>query len=246
MASRPSSSSTKGKRKGAVTVVGPWLPIGVLFLRSRACSELSPVGTKMLLDACSLLMENARGNGDISLTESFLVGRGWRSKATAQAAVRELLDARLLSVTRQGGRRKCSLYAVTLWPLDCDFTKLDHGPAVCSGIDWQGRNGERAPAPTEEQPAIWRAARRDPPRKAPTENAIGTPATGVMNRVMPPPRGNRTPVEPSYAPATGVVEPKEADSVPPPRGTFLDKPSAVAFPLVASEMRLQVEVLQPT
>jgi hypothetical protein len=51
--------------------------------------------------------------------------RGWKSKETLNNARRELLEKGFIIITRQGGLRECSLYAVTFFAIDeCDG-KLD-------------------------------------------------------------------------------------------------------------------------
>lgn len=74
-------------------------------------------------NAVKLLLELARQyrpgrNGDLSIPWSMLSKRGWRSKATVQAAKRELLDARWILETRKGGKNMCSLFALTYYAID--------------------------------------------------------------------------------------------------------------------------------
>lgn len=211
-----------GKRRNGegVGVTGPWLAMPLQFLRSRACAELSPLALKLLLELCSQLGPKATGNGDLSAAPSVMRARGWTGNATRQAALDELIAAKLVCVTRQGGRRQCSLYAVTLWPMSCDFSKLDHGPGLYSVNDWRGPKDEAASRPTAENPATW---------AAPRKNKLPCPATGEPKAVMTPPRVKQAQAPPGYDPATGSIDPISASRVTPPRGTFLDKPSAAAF-----------------
>lgn len=213
--------TVKRRKGGAVTVTGAWVAMPLQFLASRACAGLSPVALKMLMDLCGQLGPNASGNGDISAAPSVMRAKGWTSNATRQAALSELIAAKLLCMTRQGGRRQCSLYAITLWPMACDFSKLDHGPGAYSVNDWRGLKDEAASRPTTEKPATWAAARK---------NSLPCPATGQPQAVMTPPRVKQGQGPPSYDPATGSIGPFSAARVTPPRGTYLDKPSAAAFP----------------
>ena len=160
------------------------------------------------------------GNGDLSAAPSVMRARGWTGNATRQAALDELIAAKLVCITRQGGRRQCSLYAVTLWPMACDFSKLDHGPGVYSVNDWRGPNDEAASRPTAEEPATW---------AAPRKNKLPCPATGEPQAVMTPPRVKQAQAPPGYDPVAGSIDPFSASRVTPPRGTYLDKPSAAAF-----------------
>ena len=209
---------TVRRRRERVSVNGPWLAIGLDFLRSRACASLSPHGTKMLIDFVSRLGPHASGNGDLSAAPEFLESRGWRSKATAQASIRELIDADLLLVTRQGGRNRCSLYAVTLWPINCDPSKLDTGPGSFTTTDWARTKGSEAPA-SKEAPAVW-----NQPRK---RDSL-TPAAGEAGSRLPPQGGKANDRTAITTPAAGEVMPKVASQLPPLRGSFLDKPSVPA------------------
>lgn len=130
----------------------------IAFLRSRVHAELSPCAAKLLFDMCGQLGWNAKNNGDLSVTPSLMRPRGWRSNATLLAALRELQEANLVVTTRQGGRNRCSLYAVTLWPMHCDISKLDYGPGCYKSTDWEA-DPDRAGPPTVERPATWRRAR---------------------------------------------------------------------------------------
>lgn len=59
---------------------------------------------------------NRLNNGDISIAYSLMKKRGWSSETTLRSAIKDLIDARFILVTRQGGRNKiCSLYALTLF-----------------------------------------------------------------------------------------------------------------------------------
>jgi hypothetical protein len=141
----------------------------------------------MLFDLCALLGPNGKGNGDLSAAPGPMRARGWGSTATRTAALRELQVAKLLVVTRQGGRRLCTLYAITLWPLQCDMNKLDAGPGAFSTRDWEGVGATLAQPPTADSPAQWRAVRK---------NANACPVAG-----QPPT---------SFAPVAGQPSPKPA------------------------------------
>ncbi|MBC9070951.1 hypothetical protein IAI53_03150 [Thauera sp. CAU 1555] len=172
-------------KKRGIAVTGAWLPLPLEFARSRACAELSPHAAKLLLDVLSMLGPNAARNGDISITPKLMRLRGWSGRETLNAAVRELLEFGLLALTRQGSRLDCSLFAVTLFPLDCDLRKLDVGPGSYRMTDWM-HGGALANAPTESSPAVWRRARKTqtvaPPRD---EVPAKRPATGRTHPAKP-------------------------------------------------------------
>jgi hypothetical protein len=208
-------SSRKGKRGVAVT--GSWQPVPLDFLRSRAAAELSPHGAKLLLDVLAMLGPNAARNGDISLAPKLMRVRGWNSSATLVAAVRELEAHGLLSMTRQGSRLDCSLFACSLYPLDCELKKIDVKPGSYLTSDWMQR-GSLAKPPDDHHPARWRRARKlnsvIPLRNETSSNHSATERT---------PQGNAPEIGTSFR--HGMKSPVLSLSIVPPRDTYLDKPS---------------------
>lgn len=180
-------------KKRGIAVNGPWLPLPIEFLRSRACAELSPHGLKLLVDMLSMLGPNAARNGDLCLTPKLMTVRGWSSKSSLSAAISELQDHGLIVQTRQGSRLDCSLWAVTLYPLDCDIRKLDVGPGSYRTTDWM-LGGALANPPTEGKKAVWRHARKGAStgaRKSAKTQTVPPPGTISPSNV--PPRDERTP-----------------------------------------------------
>lgn len=159
-------------KKRPVAVQGSWLPLSLEFLRSKVCAELSPLALKLLVDALALLGPNAIRNGDLSLTPKALAIRGWSSRASLLCALRELQDAGLIVVSRQGSRMDCSLFAIALYPLDCDLTKLDIAPG-----SFKQRDLDTTP-PHPSSPARWNRARKlktvAPPRNNTPANCSAT------------------------------------------------------------------------
>jgi hypothetical protein len=86
--------------------------------------------------------------------------RGWNSRETLGNAVAELSAAGLLIKTRQGSRLDCSLFALTLYPLDCDLRKLDVRPGCYSLSDWTLAGEGVEKPPTEHLPARWNRVRK--------------------------------------------------------------------------------------
>lgn len=204
----------RDKRRG-IAVAGTWVPLGLTFLRSRACAELSPHAAKLLLDLLAMLGPNATKNGDLSLSPKLMRIRGWSGRETLGSAATELLEHGLLVQTRQGGRKDCSLFAVTLYPLDCDMKKLDVGPGAYSARDWEkaGLN-----PPTDEYPGTWRRARKQ----------FGMPRHGTKSAKAVPPRDKVTQriiKKQALCPATGQTPPMYEHEVDPPRVTSIDLPS---------------------
>ena len=201
----------RGSKKRSVAVTGSWLPLSLNFLKSRACAELSPHGAKLLLDVLSMLGPNATRNGDIALAPSLMAIRGWTSRATLGATVRELVECGLLVYSRRGGRLDCSLFACTLFPLDCDLRKIDIKPGAYLMTDYMGDRAELANAATEAKPACWRRARGGVNSSPATERQTnktfrgGTnPTTGTHEAGDFVPPRNKTPsIPPSHRSATG-------------------------------------------
>ncbi|MCQ6963994.1 hypothetical protein GPA27_28910 [Aromatoleum toluolicum] len=213
-------------RKRRVAVTGSWLPLGLEFLRSLACAELSPHGAKLLLDCLAKLGPNATRNGDISLTPKAMAVRGWSSKSSLGAAVQELLDHGLLVRTRQGSRLDCSLFAVTLYPLDCDLGKLDEGPGSYRTIDYMGAGGGLANPPTEAKPASWRRSRKGAATGHRKEAKIKTVTPGRDEIGSERSGAGRTAAENSAefsSSSRGGTKPAVfAGLIVPPRGTFIE------------------------
>lgn len=67
---------------------------------------------------------NGNNNGDISIPISIMLSRGW-SRSTLNKAKKELIANDWIRVTRQGEKRKCSLYALSWKALDECKVKLD-------------------------------------------------------------------------------------------------------------------------
>jgi hypothetical protein len=146
---------SNAKRKERVGVVGPWIAVSIGFLRSEARTRLSPHASKLLLDVISMLKPHGLGNGDISLTPSLMKPRGWTSRATLRAAIQELWDAKLLFPTKQGHRFATSLWALTLYPIACDFSKLDINHGMHTPHDYLGSEGKLGKSVSKENPTIW-------------------------------------------------------------------------------------------
>jgi hypothetical protein len=79
--------------------------------------------------------------------------RGWHSKETLQNALEELRHYGFLTLTRQGGRNLCSLFAVTWWAIDDCGGKLDVGETRVPSNEWRhdcedwGRRARKNPCP---------------------------------------------------------------------------------------------------
>ncbi|WP_125181311.1 hypothetical protein [Thiohalobacter thiocyanaticus] len=76
-------------------------------------------------------------NGDLCAAWAIMQKRGWLSRVTLGKAIRELKDTGFIVVSRQGGKNKASLYALTWEGIDeCDG-KLDIAPRKTPPNDWK-------------------------------------------------------------------------------------------------------------
>ena len=97
-----------------------------LKLTTKAVKLLNDIGRQY----------NGHNNGDLCATYSVMKKRGWVSKRTLESALKELMYYELITLTRQGGRNKCSLFAVTWQPIDECKGKLDVKPTRTSPGTW--------------------------------------------------------------------------------------------------------------
>lgn len=68
---------------------------------------------------------NGSNNGDLCAAPSIMKLYGWTSQGSVHSALKELLALGFIEQTRQGGRNKCSLYAVSWLAIDDCGGKLD-------------------------------------------------------------------------------------------------------------------------
>ncbi len=114
--------------------------VGFLRLRhdvtqSDNFRQLTSKAVKLLIDIGS--QYRGDNNGDFCAAWTVMVKRGWKSRATLHAALNELLYYGFIVKTRQGGRNRCNLFALTWEAIDeCDG-KLDVSPKVVPSNEWK-------------------------------------------------------------------------------------------------------------
>jgi len=79
---------------------------------------------------------NGYNNGDLSATKKTMLDRGWNSGDQLNKAKREAEERGLIRVTRQGGRNRCNLYALTWFAIDECRGKHDATPTSKPPNDW--------------------------------------------------------------------------------------------------------------
>jgi len=123
-------STAKGRLEA-----GGYIALPHVVLRHDKFAQLSPRATKLFLDLYANY--NGSNNGDFSAAWSLMKNRGWRSRDQLHKAQTELVDSRFIIKTRQGGRNRCNLFAVTFWAIDECKGKLDVPATTKPPGDWK-------------------------------------------------------------------------------------------------------------
>ncbi|GMV29545.1 MAG: hypothetical protein AMXMBFR59_16700 [Rhodanobacteraceae bacterium] len=111
------------RQKGRQTTE-PFASIPIHMLRHPKFLRLSPYAKALFLYWAGLY--NGINNGDFSAANNRFREFGFRSPATLQKAKRALVEQGFAVMTRQGEKRRCSLYGLTIWPIDECGGKLDY------------------------------------------------------------------------------------------------------------------------
>lgn len=114
---------------------GGYAPFYYCVTRSQAFANLSAHANKLINDFLS--QYNGSNNGDFCATYSLMQKRGWKSKGTLNRAIKELIEAGFIEVSRQGGRHLCSLYALTFYAVNECKGKLDISPTNTPKSLWR-------------------------------------------------------------------------------------------------------------
>ncbi len=121
---------TKGRRDAGTFFGFPHAVMdstNYLRLSTKAVKLLNDIGRQY----------NGFNNGDLCATFSLMKPRGWISKSTLHEALEELLHYGLILISRQGGRHKASLYALTWHPINECKGKLDIQPTTIPPGIWK-------------------------------------------------------------------------------------------------------------
>lgn len=124
----PMGKARPGRKGGSP----PFVRLFHSLLDSPRYISLSHPAKTLLVDMARHY--NGRNNGDLCVTLKVMRVRGWRSNSTLRRALKALLGAELIMLTRQGGRNPCSLYAFTWLPVDECGGKLDIKPTATPPI----------------------------------------------------------------------------------------------------------------
>ncbi|MFA5901400.1 MAG: hypothetical protein WC829_20040 [Hyphomicrobium sp.] len=195
----------RGKQKGATKWAevdgGSAFIIPVTLLRH-------PNFTRLSANACKLVLDLGRqysgfNNGYLSAAVSILEPLGWRSEATIREAVAECIHYGLIQKTRQGGRNRCNLFALTWWKVqEKDGRPLDVRATLQASHDWKETRPAFAKQTRKKNPRH-RSGCQLPPQPVLSE-ADGT-AAGASLIDYPRSGGCDSAFENPIAPAAGVL-----------------------------------------
>jgi hypothetical protein len=127
-----------GKFKNGRNKTPPFVMLRKDVITSEQYASLSYKAIKLLIDV--LEQYNGNNNGDLCITMSVMKKKGWRSSGTLHSAKNELRDKGWIVLTRQGGRHKCSLFAVTMHPIDECGGKLEVRSTRTASNLWKKKN----------------------------------------------------------------------------------------------------------
>ena len=134
---------TRLKQKGRAES-GSYVVMPHAILESEEWAALSAFEVKLLLDVYA--QYRGANNGDLSAAWTLMKRRGWNSKDTLGRALSGLLESGFLLKTRQGGRHKATLLAVTWQSVDACAGKLDVSATKVAPGTWRkNKNLPRQP-----------------------------------------------------------------------------------------------------
>jgi DNA-binding MarR family transcriptional regulator len=112
---RPKPSAKSAKYTGRAQSWS-FLRLPHYIVESEQFDALSCSAVKLLMQIGAKY--RGSNNGAIGVPWDEMRRRGWRSKATLQAARDELVDAGWIQISRHGHNRLCNLYAITWEAVD--------------------------------------------------------------------------------------------------------------------------------
>lgn len=131
-------------RKTAYSVIGePFAAIPLSVLENPDFWRVSPTATRLLVCLASQFHAGNENNGDMCAAQSVMKKYGW-ADSTRKRALKELEDAELIYKTRQGHKKRCSLYALGWLPVnECRGKFLEIGPTKNPLRNFKGERFER-------------------------------------------------------------------------------------------------------
>lgn len=115
------------------------------LLGSRRFHALSAHAVKALMFLASQF--KGQNNGDLTIAWKVAKPKGIKSNAMLRSGVMELIDAGFVVQTRQGGRNRCSLFALAWFAIDDCDGKLDISATHAPPINWRALDGSLSEPP---------------------------------------------------------------------------------------------------
>ena len=131
-------AKSQGRRSG-----GTYVQLPHTIIQSPEYAELNAHAVKLLIDL--FIQYRGDNNGDFTAAWKVMCCHGWSSKDTLYSALNTLIAYGWIIKTRQGGRRKCSLYAVSWLPIDECEGKLDIASTRIAAGSWKQLNDKSVP-----------------------------------------------------------------------------------------------------
>ena len=106
--------------------------------------------------AVNYLAAQYRGNnnGDLCIAWKIARDKGWTSNSSLRMAVKELVAAGFVVLTRQGGRNLTSLYALAWFPIHECGGKLDMAPTPIPPNTWLKIGNLSEPIAVQREPSL--------------------------------------------------------------------------------------------
>ena len=112
-----------------------FLKLNYPIINSTNFDMLTGSALKLLIYIAS--QYNGNNNGDLSAAYSGLSQRGWKSSTTLADAIDCLVHYGFIVKTRQGGKNKCNLFAVTWYEINPCHGKLDVSCTTKASHKWK-------------------------------------------------------------------------------------------------------------
>lgn len=106
----------KGRREGGSFCALPHHLFRSTQERPAPAAQLTRTARALLVDMA--MQFDGKNNGNLSAAPKIMSAYGWHSRGTLDAALTELIAEGFIEVTRQGGRNRASLYALTWKGID--------------------------------------------------------------------------------------------------------------------------------
>lgn len=109
------------------------------LIHTKKYKTLSSHAVKLMVDIG--VQYHGFNNGDLCIAWKLMKEMGWKSRSTLYKAKVELLKAGFIMVTRQGGRNRATLYAITWKGIDDCKGKLDVSSTTIAPGGWNDLTG---------------------------------------------------------------------------------------------------------